>query len=36
MRSLDTSSMLRMTFFSILTSCDSFLARSGPNAPADL
>lgn len=23
-----------MTFFSILTSCDSFLARSGPNAPA--
>lgn len=34
MRSLPTSSMLRMTFFSILTSCDSFLARSGPKAPA--
>lgn len=28
--------MLRITFFSILTSCESFLARSGPNAPADL
>lgn len=36
MRSLETSSMLRMTFFSILTSCDSFFARSGPKAPADL
>jgi hypothetical protein len=34
MRSLATSSMLRMTFFSILTSCDSFRARSGPKAPA--
>ena len=34
-RSLETSSMLRMTFFSILTSCESFFARSGPNAPAD-
>jgi hypothetical protein len=29
-----TSSMLRMTFFSILTSCESFFARSGPKAPA--
>lgn len=29
-----TSSMLRMTFFSILTSWESFLARSGPKAPA--
>ena len=28
--------MLRMTFFSIFTSCDSFLARSGPKAPAVL
>lgn len=36
MRSLETSSMLRITFFSILTSCESFLARSGPKAPADL
>ena len=36
MRSLLTSSMLRITFFSILTSCESFFARSGPNAPADL
>jgi hypothetical protein len=36
MRSLDTSSMLRITFFSIFTSCESFFARSGPNAPADL
>jgi hypothetical protein len=36
MRSRETSSMLRMTFFSILTSCDSFFARSGPKAPADL
>ena len=26
--------MLRMTFFSIFTSCASFFARSGPNAPA--
>jgi hypothetical protein len=26
--------MLRMTFFSILTSWESFLARSGPKAPA--
>lgn len=34
MRSLPTSSMLRMTFFSIFTSCDSFFARSGPQAPA--
>lgn len=34
MRSRATSSMLRMAFFSILTSCDSFLARSGPKAPA--
>lgn len=25
-----------MTFFSIFTSCESFFARSGPNAPADL
>ena len=36
MRSLDTSSILRITFFSIFTSCESFFARSGPNAPADL
>ncbi len=35
-RSLETSSILRMTFFSILTSCESFFARSGPKAPADL
>lgn len=34
MRSRATSSMLRMTFFSILTSCDSLRARSGPKAPA--
>ena len=34
MRSRPTSSMLRMTFFSILTSCDSFRASSGPNWPA--
>jgi hypothetical protein len=34
MRSRPTSSMLRMTFFSILTSWDSFFARSGPKAPA--
>jgi hypothetical protein len=34
MRSRPTSSMLRITFFSILTSWDSFLARSGPKAPA--
>ena len=33
-RSLPTSSMLRMTFFSIFTSCESFFARSGPKAPA--
>ena len=33
MRSLATSSILRITFFSILTSWDSFLARSGPKAP---
>lgn len=33
-RSLATSSRLRMTFFSILTSCDSFFAKSGPKAPA--
>ena len=34
MRSRATSSMLRMTFFSILTSCDSLRERSGPKAPA--
>lgn len=34
MRSRATSSMLRMAFFSILTSCDSLRARSGPKAPA--
>lgn len=34
MRSLATISMLRMTFFSIFTSIDSFLASSGPKAPA--
>lgn len=34
MRSLPTSSMERITFFSIFTSCVSFLARSGPKAPA--
>jgi hypothetical protein len=28
--------MLRITFFSILTNCESFFARSGPKAPADL
>lgn len=33
MRSLPTSSIDRITFFSIFTSCDSFLARSGPKAP---
>src|SRR5699024_2553478 len=33
-RSRATISILRMTFFSILTNCDSFLARSGPQAPA--
>ena len=32
--SLPTSSIVRMTFFSILTSWFSFLARSGPKAPA--
>lgn len=31
--SLPTSSIERMTFFSIFTSDDSFLARSGPKAP---
>jgi hypothetical protein len=36
MRSFATSSRLRMTFFSIFTSCASFFARSGPNAPAVL
>ncbi len=36
MRSLATISRLRMTFFSIFTSCDSFLARSGLKAPAAL
>lgn len=36
MRSLATNSKLLMTFFSILTSCASFLARSGPKAPAVL
>ena len=34
MRSRATSSMLRITFFSILTSCDSLRAKSGPKAPA--
>ena len=34
--SLATVSRLRMTFFSILTSCASFFARSGPKAPAAL
>ena len=34
MRSLATVSRLRITFFSILTSWASFLARSGPKAPA--
>lgn len=34
MRSRATSSILRITFFSILTSCDSLRARSGPKAPA--
>lgn len=29
-----TSSMLRITFFSIFTSCESFFAKSGPKAPA--
>jgi hypothetical protein len=29
--SLPTSSILRITFFSIFTSWESFLARSGPN-----
>lgn len=33
MRSLPTSSMVRITFFSIFTSWESFLARSGPKAP---
>lgn len=33
-RSRPTSSMVLMTFFSILTSWVSFFARSGPNAPA--
>jgi hypothetical protein len=32
-RSLPTSSMERITFFSIFTNCESFFARSGPNAP---
>lgn len=36
MRSLATISMLRITFFSILTSWESFLARSGPKAPPAL
>jgi hypothetical protein len=36
MRSLATVSKLRMTFFSIFTSCESFLARSGPKAPPAL
>lgn len=36
MRSLAHSSRLRMRFFSILTSCVSFLDRSGPKAPAVL
>ena len=31
-----TSSIVRITFFSILTSWVSFFARSGPNAPAAL
>lgn len=34
MRSLATNSMLRITFFSIFTSCESLRARSGPKAPA--
>ena len=34
MRSRPTSSMLRITFFSIFTSWESFFARSGPNWPA--
>jgi hypothetical protein len=33
-RSRPTSSMLRITFFSIFTSWESFFARSGPNWPA--
>jgi hypothetical protein len=33
MRSRPTSSMERMTFFSIFTSWESFFARSGPKAP---
>ena len=33
-RSLPTSSILRITFFSIFTNCESFFARSGPKAPA--
>ena len=36
MRSLLTSSMERITFFSIFTSWESFFARSGPKAAADL
>ena len=36
MRSLATCSRLRITFFSILTSWDSFLAKSGPKAPPAL
>ena len=28
-----TSSIERITFFSIFTNCDSFFARSGPKAP---
>jgi hypothetical protein len=32
-RSRPTSSMERMTFFSIFTSWESFFARSGPKAP---
>lgn len=36
MRSFATVSKLRITFFSILTSWASFLARSGPKAPAAL
>lgn len=32
--SLPTISILRITFFSIFTNCESFFERSGPNAPA--
>lgn len=32
--SLPTNSILRITFFSIFTNCESFFERSGPNVPA--